>query len=310
MYRHITVPLDGTSESLEALDLAVHIAQQAGCPVELVRIAFPTGYDSELYDVAVRSAEVGMLRRDAAESLQVTADQVEARGVRTSTAVLEGPIPSMLADHVGSTGADLVVMTTHDRNRLERLLLGSVSEAVVRHVHVPVLLVHADQGAAALLEAGRRKHILISLDGSLFGDQVIPHAARLASLLHADITLLTVVDANRATASLATETGMVPGISPPRMADVEGGDSSELVRRELEETAQSLRGEGITVHAVVIDDGNPSRAIAEYVRKHAIDLIAMTTHGRGALGRLVAGSVSTAVLHATRTPILLFRPAM
>ena len=309
MYRRIIVPLDGTSDSVEALNLAVHIAQQSSCPIELVRIAFAKGYDSDVYDVAVRSAETSELRREAGESLQRIATAVEAQGVRTVATVLDGPVPTVLAEHVESSGAELLVMTTHDRGRLERLLIGSIAEKVVRHIHVPALLVHVDQGAAALLEPGRTKHMLITLDGSAFGAQVIPHAARLASLLRADITLLTVIEPRLAAASIATETGYAPSITHTPSMEADGADASELGSRVLEDTAESLRRGGLSVHTVVIPSGHPSRAIAEYVQEHHIDLIAMTTHGRGALGRLVAGSTSQAVLRGTRTPILLVRPS-
>ena len=310
MYRRIAVPLDGTSQGLEALSLAVAIARQVGCPIDLVRVAFPTAYGNELYDVTLRGPDIDTFRQDAQEHVRRTAADVEAQGVPASTTVLEGDIPNVLAEHIGTSGADLVVMTTHDRGRLERVLLGSVAESVVRHVHVPVLLVHAGQGASTLLEARQTKRLLIALDGSPFSELVIPHAATLARLMHADITLLSVIEPLLAAVSLATETGMAPSISQPPSTDREYLDSSELASRVLEGTAESLRREGMTVHAAAITDGNTSRAIAEYARAHDIDLIAMTTHGRGALGRLVAGSVSQAVLHATRVPMLLFRPVM
>ena len=310
MYRRISVPVDGTSHSMQALSLAVGIARQAACPVELVRVAYPTTYGNELYAVTLGDAQIDELRRDAQESLERAAADVEAHGVPVRTAVLDGPIPHALAEHFQSSGADLVVMTTHDRGRLERLLIGSVAESVVRHVHVPVLLVHAHDDAPTLTEAPPIRRILVALDGSAFGDEVIPHAANLARLMRADITLLTVIQPLLAAVALATETGTSRSIAQPSPEDIERADSSELVSQELEETADSLRRSGATVHAHVISDGNPSRAIVEYARHHDMDLIAMTTHGRGALGRLVAGSVSTTVLHGTHTPTLLYRPEM
>lgn len=310
MFRRISVPLDGTTESLDALSLAVGIARQAGCPVELVRVAFPTTNGHELYDATLLGSEITALRRAAGESLQRAAAEVEAQGVASSVVVLQGPIPETLADHFQSSGADLVVMTTHDHGRLERLLLGSVAESVVRHIHAPVLLVHGGESAPRPSVAAPIKRILIALDGSPFGDGVIPHAATLARLMGAEITLLTVLQPMLAAVALATETGTSRSIAQPSPADIEHAEGSELMSSVLERTAQSLRQGGATVHAAAITDGNPARAIAEYAREHDIDLIAMTTHGRGALKRLVAGSVSRAVLHGTRTPMLLYRPAM
>jgi nucleotide-binding universal stress UspA family protein len=70
---------------------------------------------------------------------------------------------------------------------------------------------------------------------------------------------------------------------------------------------RSMEG-GLVTHTAAIVDGHPARAIVEYATQHSVDLIAMTTHGRGALKRLVAGSVATSVLRTTDRPMLIFRP--
>jgi nucleotide-binding universal stress UspA family protein len=62
------------------------------------------------------------------------------------------------------------------------------------------------------------------------------------------------------------------------------------------------------VHTDVVADGQPARAIVDYAEHHDIDLIAMTTHGRGALKRLVAGSVSEGVIRTSSRPMLVLRP--
>ena len=78
----------------------------------------------------------------------------------------------------------------------------------------------------------------------------------------------------------------------------------------LERVADTFRGRGLDVRATVVADEQPARAIAAHAAAHDVDLIAMTTHGRGAFGRLVAGGVSEKVLRTARTPMLMYRPAM
>ena len=65
---------------------------------------------------------------------------------------------------------------------------------------------------------------------------------------------------------------------------------------------------GITADAVVVTDPSPRRAIIEYATEHAVDLIAMSTHGRHGLAKVVAGNVATEVLHHTASPVLMYRP--
>jgi nucleotide-binding universal stress UspA family protein len=78
----------------------------------------------------------------------------------------------------------------------------------------------------------------------------------------------------------------------------------------LERVAHTFRGRGLDVRATVVADEQPARAIAAHAAAHDVDLIAMTTHGRGAFGRLVAGGVSERAPRTAPKPLLLDRPAL
>jgi nucleotide-binding universal stress UspA family protein len=65
-----------------------------------------------------------------------------------ATTVLEGPVADALLDHAAASHADLIVMSTHGRSGMERWLLGSVAERVMRGAKMPVLLIRPDQPAA------------------------------------------------------------------------------------------------------------------------------------------------------------------
>ncbi len=80
------------------------------------------------------------------------------------------------------------------------------------------------------------------------------------------------------------------------------------VHDELELIARGLRQHGYEV-TTEVQFGDAAERIIEYVQAHEIDLVAMTTHGRTGLGRLLLGSVATEVLHQLHVPILLLRAA-
>ena len=308
MYRRISIPLDGTTESQHALAVAVPIARKCGCPIDLVRVAPPALYNTELFGAAaLAGVDAESMRRDAEESLRGTAGEVERLGVSARSIVLDGDISAALAQHLQTSDTDLVVMTTHDRGRLEHLLLGSTAESLMRRVHLPMLLVRAGKGSPALASAPSLKRMLIPVDGSPFGEQVMTHAATLADLMGAEITLLTVVQPILVAAA-ATEIGAPPSVALPTALNMEDADRIEIESRVLSQMAASLRDRGLKVETAALADGNPARAIVEFARKHEFDLIAMTTHGRGALKRLIAGSVSEEVLRTTPTLMLMYRP--
>src|SRR5688500_1323429 len=195
MYRRISVPIDDSIESEQALSLATTIARRADCPIDLVHIVVPpvAGSESELYGgAALRESDVRAMREAATARLEQLARTIEESGVRATPVLHDGTVPQRLAEHFRESGTDLVVMTTHDRNRLEHLLLGSISGWVVRRVHMPVLLVHARPHEPASAQPARIEHVLMPLDGSAFGEEVLPHAASMAEVMGARLTLLTV----------------------------------------------------------------------------------------------------------------------
>jgi nucleotide-binding universal stress UspA family protein len=315
MYRRIAVAFDQAPESRYALRWAVAIAQRAGCPLELLRVAVPPVHGGDLYAAAVLgNDEVEALVREAEQALRDAADEVSSAGVRATPVVLRGDVPAALSDHLRASDADLVVMTSHDRGRLERLLLGSVSESVARRAHVPVLLVRARASGAdeytVTDEEPTLRRILVPVDGSPFGEQVLPPVASLAKLMNAELTLLSVVEPMLANAAMMTGVDGAP-VAPidTRLGDAQSDEERALLESsELTRTAERIRSLGLSVDVRVLIDARPAHAICEFASSHDMDLIAMTTHGRGALKRLVAGSVAEAVLHGSSAHMLLYRP--
>jgi len=159
-------------------------------------------------------------------------------------------------------------------------------------------------------------HILVPLDGSARAARILPHVAALAAQVAARITLLTVVgplalDAS-AIAGLPTSVGAVPlGLDGGLLAaDGERAPWPETARQEnmryLDELAARLRGQGLTV-AARHAEGVPAAAIVATARACGADLVALTTHGRTGLERLLLGSVAEEVLRHAPCPLLVVR---
>ena len=315
MYRRIAVPLDDTWTSRQALPWALTIAREARCPIDLVRVAFPAALGTELYGAAVlQPRDIEEMRRAAQVDLQSLADEITAAGIAATSMVLTGgAISDALVEQLRTRHADLVVMATHDAGRVEHLLLGSVADSVVRHVHIPVLLVRPEQVAPSFESPRMIERMLIPLDGSSFGEEIIRHAATLASLLKSDIVLLAVLPPIVAAATTAADVAdpslINRAVNSPNHQEIEQIEQVESQTAALERIARPLRSAGLVVHTVVLADTQAGRAIVDYTKRQSIDAIAMTTHGRGALKRIIAGSVSQRVLRTSHVPMLVYRPA-
>ena len=135
--------------------------------------------------------------------------------------------------------------------------------------------------------------ILVPLDGSLFGEQALPKAVELAKN-NENATLLLL----RAAAASTW-----PGADPTE-AQVAAVCKAETY---LETVAVRLREDGVPRVKTSVWYGAAAPSILEAARIANPDLIMMSTHGRGGIGRLVVGSVAESVLRGTRTPIFLIR---
>ena len=116
-----------------------------------------------------------------------------ASPVRVTSDLLEGPrVAETLQAHAATSGADLIVMTTHGRGPLSRFWLGSIADEMVRLATTPVLLVRPHEEALDLTSEPGVRHILIPLDGSDLAEQVLEPARVLGVFMQAHFTLLRV----------------------------------------------------------------------------------------------------------------------
>lgn len=146
MYQRILVPIDGSATADRALQEAIKLA--AGKArlrlVYVIEEAYPL--DAEGYAVIDHAALQEAVRKTGERALVQAAKEVRHAGIEAETALLQVPgerIASVIDGDAQKWKADLIVIGTHGRSGLSRLLLGSVAEGVVRSASVPVLLVRA-----------------------------------------------------------------------------------------------------------------------------------------------------------------------
>jgi nucleotide-binding universal stress UspA family protein len=148
-------------------------------------------------------------------------------------------------------------------------------------------------------------NIVVALDGSSVAEQVLPCVEALAERFASTLTLV------RAFLPIESAAALVPpSVAGVPLDSTQVEDTIEFQDEEamtyLERVAKALRQRGLVVRTECPQD-LAAEAIVEVARRTNADLIALTTHGRGGLGRLVHGSISESVLRAARCPILLVR---
>jgi nucleotide-binding universal stress UspA family protein len=170
--------------------------------------------------------------------------------------------------------------------------------------------------------------ILVTLDGSKLSEAVLGPAARLARAAGAEVHLLIVGHqprdlgrGKRGTRDVMVKLpiiGSFPFDTPragyyPRAEAMPVESREQFIARREHELDEYLMGkarafEGLEVRRVAHLSDNPTEIIADYARQQAVDVIAMATHGRSGLNRLVQGSVASQVVQSGVAPVLLVRP--
>lgn len=291
-FKNILVPLDGSSLAEAALPFARALALRAGASLTLVRTAH---YSSLLADVAadqldaVESAETYLERLGA--DLRVAGFDV------VSAVPFGGSTADWIVEESDYRDADMIIMATHDRVGADRLLHGSVAEAVVHRSTTPVMLVRATDAEPLSARVGTSKPVVIvALDGSALAEEAVPVARNLSSAIDGRLVVVGVIP--KPGQLVAGKGGAVLTYSGSQHAELEAEAKAYLteIKERLGPDAQA-----------VIQFGDAATEIAATAEARGAAAVVMGTHGRSGLVRSLLGSVAGQVLHRTSIPLVLVR---
>lgn len=320
MFKRILVPLDGSERAERALPVAARLARASGGSIVLLRaVTSPIDfawYAMESPMFMQEGIDADMAR--AAEYLASVADSLELAGIEIKTEVLPGDPALSIFPVVRAFQADLIVMCSHGYSGRTRWVLGSVSQKVVRHSPVPVLILREDGSVPVNLHPDgiRAVRVLVPLDGSPFAEAALAPAAQLSVALSAPV---------RGALHLARVLRL-----PALYEYIQDGRLEEMKQQGIREAQTYLSAverklrEGdlaklnLSVTSSISFDPDVAGAligiaeIGENMQNTEeyppCDLIAMATHGRGGMQRWMLGSVTERVLDSTKMPLLIVRP--
>jgi nucleotide-binding universal stress UspA family protein len=295
----VLVPLDGSELAAGVLELATALARRTGGRLILFTVPHVYGMDVSWYAAGAPDAAalvpmddlLDQARDDSERYLAETAQRLSAAGVPVETVVADDEPAAAIVQAANAHGARLIVMASHGRGGLSRWAFGSVADKVLHTAGQPVLLVRG--GQALTPEPGR---FLVPLDGSEAAEAVLPIVAELARALAAKVTLVHVT----------LELG-VP-MEQARLAVAEAA-YQERVAGYLSDVVDRLAAQAVDAEAQILTDDDEAAALIDRAELPNVDLVAITTHGRGGLHRHAFGSVADRLLRHATKPVLLVRSA-
>ena len=280
----ILVPTDGSEPAAAAARHARLLATELDAAVHVLSVVSDVGGRENPRTVAEGAAA------DAASLISGEDTSAAGTAIEATTTVREGEPAETILTHADEIGADLIVMGTHGRTGVDRVVSGSVTEHVTRHSEVPVFTVRGDAAVPT-----RYERLLLPTDGSSCAETAVDQAAQLATAFDATVEVVSVVDVNTvASQSELTNARQVVG---------ELETQSETA---VERVADRLREAGVTAETVVLQ-GTPATTIADRAEETGADLIVMGTHGRTGIGRFLLGSTTERLIRHAPTPVLSVR---
>jgi nucleotide-binding universal stress UspA family protein len=299
----IMAPLDGSPAAEAALPWAVHLARRSNGAVRLVGVHAPPAVvlDGEtLIGSVVPDASIRQRETDYFAQVQ---DRLKPTGVSVAADLLDGSVITSLAEYARELKPAWIVMLSHARGRLARFFLGETAAEFVRESPSPVLLVHPVDAPVDVASPPDVRHVLVPLDGSELAEKMLEPATEFAKALGVDVTLLMALAAvpDMEAISARHEPGM-PGTWDPSAAPAKA-------QLYLEHKADSIRAKSMKVHCRIAAQGSAADVLVADAKAHPGTVIALATHGRGGLAKLVWGSVADEVVRRTSSPVLVLKPS-
>jgi len=297
MYTKLLIPLDGSKTAEKVLPYARFLAGKLKIPVELLGVI-----DMAEMAIHIPAEKARFFDSMIEEGVKHSASYL--RGVAATfgdadvkCAVEKGRADAVIIEKAETDTRMLICMATHGRSGLDRFLLGSVAEKVLRAAANPLLLVRATEeaksdGTAVL------KSMVVPLDGSELAESIIPMVA--AKELGLEVVLFrayhipTYAYAGDETYSVVDYDELIVGVRD---------EATEYLEKKVAE----VKHLGVEKVSFVTEEGFAADKIIALGRKTPDTLIAMCSHGRTGVKRWVLGSVTEAVVRHSGDPVLVLR---
>lgn len=300
MAKRILVPLDGSKSAETVLPYATALAKRLSHGVDFLAVIDVVELARSVS--AAESLLFNHLVEEEERRCNAYLDAI-AKGfadVPARCLVMQGHAADAIVETAAGEPESLIAMATHGRSGIDRFLLGSVAEKVLRASTNPLLLVRANDSVRAE-DPTKLKSIVVPLDGSDLAESVLSFVADLAQKLQLEVVLF------RAYAVPYGAYTAGEGFYDPVNLDSFLARLREESENYLERKAAELKRRGLPHVSWVCKEGLGADEIIKFTRATPANLIAMCSHGYSGVKRWVLGSVAETVVRHSNVPVLVLR---
>jgi nucleotide-binding universal stress UspA family protein len=294
MFKHILVPLDGSTLAEAALPAAVSLAQTFKAPVTLLHVIEQDAPDEIHRDRHLTEAG------EAEAYLKKIASRAFPPKIKVNLHVHTSPVADVsrsIVDHSSDEiQPELIILCSHGNSGMHDLFFGNIAQEVAEASGTPVLLIKPQEKASSF----QLNHILVPLDNESVHDKALPTAEELAKAYGAELNLLCVIP------TLGTLSGEQAAVSNmlPATATAYLDIAEEFALEHFQRHLNQFKKKGLPATAEIAR-GDPASVIDKTAEKNGADLIIFGTHGHAGLEAFWNRSVAAAVARRTEIPLLL-----
>ncbi|RTZ58015.1 MAG: universal stress protein [Gammaproteobacteria bacterium] len=211
----------------------------------------------------------------------------EFEGFQVETFIDIGSPADVIAEKEEELGVDLTILGGHQKGLVERILLGSTSEAVVKHSRKPVLVVKGHP-------IEKLSEVAIAYDFSEMGDALLSYAKGFLKPFRSKVTLIHVEEEIDLPILEKLGIDIIPQIREKK------GEKLNRIKEEFE-------GEGLPCEVVYLESQDPAEGIVKTLHRGSFDMVMVANKGLSGLKRILMGSVSLEILRKSPIPVLVYK---
>lgn len=294
----ILMPIDGSTYSKAALAFIASRSTliKSQPDVELLNVQYPVPSRAARY--AGKELVLSYHESEAKTVIKPALAMLKRSGLLAQSKYVVGSPGPEVGRIAAEDAADLIVMGSHGHTGFKNLLFGSVTQAVLASCNTPLLVLRSDA-----VPKNDSLKLGVALDGSKYGVAAVRFIVKHLALFGAapSVTLIHVVpDVLNLVVPGFFGDAPVPGFKLEQVQEMQRA----AFERAMAPARKLLQGKGIQVTEAQIVGNNPGDAIAAYSTKNKLDILAIGSHGNGALGSMLIGSVATRVAAKCRNALL------
>ena len=290
----VLVPTDFSEESFKALRYGAALARRAAAALHVVHVA---EIDFAPPGAALPGRNPLVDENEEARALRQQIQEVVGSGITPTFHGRTGRAFDQIVRFARELQADVIVMSTHGRTGLKRLVLGSNAERVVQHSSCPVFIVREKEQDILSGDNAPQlqiRTILVSTDFSESAREGLTYAIRFARHFGARLLLFHAFEV-----SPLVSGGIHGAVNPQPQID----QMRSAIDAEMRKFTEAADFNGVAFDTKVTI-GRAADAICDYAQKENIDMIITSTHGRTGLMHVLIGSVAEHVVRYAHCPVL------